>query len=131
MFAEDTAYDSAPELDRLLNIPNTHQKHRHIRNFSYKKTQVHLKCLSEKKMQRDNFSIWKSNYAHHLAKGSTVTTTSDRASHRLLNDFMKFMQQVSEGVFPLDNIALRLFLEIVKWYTCKSTTEMEYSEDSK
>ena len=49
----------------------------------------------------------------------------------MLSDFMSFMQAVVNKTFPMDNIALKLFLEVAHWYGLKSTTTMEYSSETK
>ena len=46
-------------------------------------------------------------------------------------EFLKFFQLVSKGKFPMKNIALQLWLEVVKWSAIDSTTEMRYSENTK
>ena len=45
--------------------------------------------------------------------------------------FMAFFELVLTKKFPLDNIALLLFLETVRFYSCESSTEMRYSENTK
>ncbi|KAH3864842.1 hypothetical protein DPMN_027871 [Dreissena polymorpha] len=42
-----------------------------------------------------------------------------------------FLKEFSDGRFPPDNLALRLFADVVKWFSCKQTTEMRYSRESK
>ena len=37
---------------------------------------------------------------------------------------------IADGIFPLDNIAFRLFLETIRWYSLKTTTNMWYWEDT-
>ena len=49
----------------------------------------------------------------------------------MLNDFMSFMKMVGEAKFPMDNIALKLFLEVCHWYSLDSTTKMRYSKETK
>ncbi len=51
--------------------------------------------------------------------------------HGMICEFLKFMELVTKNLFPLTNIALQLFLEVVHWYSCNSTTEMHYSEATK
>jgi hypothetical protein len=46
-------------------------------------------------------------------------------------EFLKFFQLVSKNKFPMKNIALQLWLEVVKWFASDSTTEMRYSENTK
>ena len=44
--------------------------------------------------------------------------------------FTNFIRLISEGTYPLDNIAFILFLETVRWYSMQTTTQMNYSEQS-
>ena len=44
---------------------------------------------------------------------------------------LQFFELVSENKFPLTNIAYLLWNEIVKWFDCKSTTQMRYSDETK
>ncbi|XP_052802556.1 uncharacterized protein LOC128232832 isoform X3 [Mya arenaria] len=44
---------------------------------------------------------------------------------------LQFLEQVNDKRFPLDNMAFRLWTEVVKWFECRTSTEMRYSEDTK
>ena len=50
------------------------------------------------------------------------------ANHHLIDDFLCFIYLVKNKAFPMDNIALLLFLEVVHWYGGKNTVQMRYSE---
>ena len=44
---------------------------------------------------------------------------------------LDFLKLVASNEFPVQNIAFLLWTEIVKWYSCKSTTSMRYSDATK
>ena len=44
---------------------------------------------------------------------------------------LDFFKLVASGEFPVQNIAFLLWTETVKWYNCKSTTTMRYSDATK
>ena len=44
---------------------------------------------------------------------------------------VSFVKQVASGKFPLNNIAFMLWVDVVRWFDCSSTTLMRYSEDTK
>ena len=44
---------------------------------------------------------------------------------------LQFFELVSENKFPLTNIAYLLWNEVVKWFSCTSTTQMRYSDQTK
>ena len=44
--------------------------------------------------------------------------------------FVKFIELVHERKFPLNNIALSLFCDVVSWYSLSDTRCMRYSEDT-
>lgn len=44
---------------------------------------------------------------------------------------LNFLSLVRARRFPLDNLALTLFKDVVDWYMCTSTNEMRYSRESK
>ena len=46
-------------------------------------------------------------------------------------EMLQFFELVSENKFPLTNIAYLLWSEVVKWFKCKSTTQMRYSDETK
>ena len=46
-----------------------------------------------------------------------------------LMDFCKFLRLVQKGVFPLHNISMLLFFEVVRWYDLDNTSQMEYSPE--
>ena len=49
-----------------------------------------------------------------------------------VNGFIQFNRLLSEGKFPMNNIALLLFLDVVRWYSLDdATTTMRYSEEVK
>ena len=49
-----------------------------------------------------------------------------------LDEYLAFNRLLSEGRFPLDNIAFLLFLDVVRWFDLDKTTNfMRYSEDVK
>lgn len=43
---------------------------------------------------------------------------------------LSFFRLVAEQQFPLDNISLHLWTEVVKWFSCSKTCSMRYSEES-
>ena len=43
--------------------------------------------------------------------------------------YMAFNRLVAEKSFPLTNIAYLLFLDIVKWFSTKTTSQMRYSDE--
>ena len=45
-------------------------------------------------------------------------------------EFCNFIRLVSEDKFPLRNISWLLFLDVVRWYSLQTTTQMTYSEES-
>lgn len=47
----------------------------------------------------------------------------------LLVDFCALIRLICTNRFPLNNIAFRLLLDIVRWYSLRSTSKMEYSTD--
>ena len=46
-------------------------------------------------------------------------------------DMLDFFKLVRDSNFPLKNISFQLWLEVVKWFSCGSTTEMRYSDSTK
>jgi hypothetical protein len=44
--------------------------------------------------------------------------------------FLKFMGLLASGTFPLHNICYLLFLIIVGWFSCDSTTHMRYGHET-
>ena len=44
--------------------------------------------------------------------------------------FLKFMGLLAFGTFPLHNICYLLFLDIVEWFSCDSTTHMRYGHET-
>ena len=48
-----------------------------------------------------------------------------------VDGIVNFFKLVDEKRFPLDNIALELFLDVVKWFSISSTTLMRYHRSSK
>jgi hypothetical protein len=44
--------------------------------------------------------------------------------------FLKFMGLLASGTFPLHNICYLLFLNIVEWFSCDSTTHMRYGHET-
>ena len=48
----------------------------------------------------------------------------------IVNDFCQLVRLICEGKFPLDNIALLLLLDVVRWYSLESTTQMTYRGDT-
>ena len=44
--------------------------------------------------------------------------------------FLKFMGLLASGTFPLHNRCYLLFLDIVEWFSCDSTTHMRYGHET-
>jgi hypothetical protein len=44
---------------------------------------------------------------------------------------LNFFRQISKNEFPLSNISFLLWSEVVKWYSCKGTCFMRYSDETK
>jgi hypothetical protein len=44
--------------------------------------------------------------------------------------FLKFMGLLASGTFPLHSICYLLFLDIVEWFSCDSTTHMRYGHET-
>ena len=45
--------------------------------------------------------------------------------------FFDFFRLVRDGKFPLDNIALTLFIDVIRWFSCETSTQLRYSRESK
>ena len=45
--------------------------------------------------------------------------------------FVKFLNLVKNGEFPLQNISFLLWMEVVKWFNCDYTCRMQYSDATK
>jgi hypothetical protein len=59
------------------------------------------------------------------------TFTAELKKFGLWPNFLLFIELVSKQEFPLDNIALLLFLDTVNFFSCKSTTCMKYFPETK
>ena len=57
-----------------------------------------------------------------------VLVELQQAGH--LQPFHKFFQLVSQGDFPMNNICLLLFLDLVEFYACENTSYMKYRSES-
>ena len=44
---------------------------------------------------------------------------------------VSFFELVANKQFPLDNISFLLWIEVVKWFSCVSTTQMRYTDETK
>ena len=44
--------------------------------------------------------------------------------------FLKLLGLLASGTFPLHNICYLLFLDIVEWFSCDSTTHMRYGHET-
>ena len=53
------------------------------------------------------------------------------AEKKYLNDFVNFFELVANDTYPLDCIALPCWLDTVKWYNCRSTTDMQYRDETR
>lgn len=63
-------------------------------------------------------------------------TLTPRALDRLrdsghLQSFCSLWEMIANGVFPLDNIAFKLFMDVVNWYHVGNTSTMRYSDITK
>ncbi len=47
------------------------------------------------------------------------------------DDWMEFMKLISEGKFPMGNIALHLLLDVSNWYAADNVTSMSYNSTVK
>lgn len=57
-----------------------------------------------------------------------METLSQSGLHKHMLNFFKL---VNESKFPLENIALQLWIEVVLWFKCDNTSDMRYSENTK
>ncbi|CAH1782775.1 unnamed protein product [Owenia fusiformis] len=67
---------------------------------------VHLKAMLE-----DAYEVFKRQDPFHLKR------------------FKKFLKLIASNTFPFNNIAYKLFLDVVEWHSLQNTTQMRYSED--
>ena len=63
----------------------------------------------------------------HDALNSAASNLLQRG---LLHDFQKFFELVGKNEFPLDNIAFLLFIDLIKFYSLESATQMRYNKDT-
>ena len=49
-------------------------------------------------------------------------------NNNLKYEFLSFLELVSNDRFPLTNVAFRLFLDVVKWYSCGDSRGMRYDD---
>jgi len=97
----------------------------------------HTSATSAENVNTDD----KSETVEHLDNSSTVQEEISELLPTVLGilseegrldlTLLSFFKQVRDGKFPLDNVALLLFSEVVQWFECDSTTQMRYSKDSK
>ncbi|KAK3103474.1 hypothetical protein FSP39_019495 [Pinctada imbricata] len=60
------------------------------------------------------------------------TVLTELSKYEKMDETMlKFFQLVNEKKFPLQNTSLLLWCEVVKWFNCKTTTNMRYSRQTK
>lgn len=51
--------------------------------------------------------------------------------HGLERTFINFFEFVQKGLFPINNVAFRLWFEVVEWYANENTTTMWYMNKTK
>jgi hypothetical protein len=49
----------------------------------------------------------------------------------VIKPWLQFHKLVQDGTFPLNNIAFLLFLDVVRFYSCESTSQMRYHHNIK
>lgn len=48
-----------------------------------------------------------------------------------LQTFLELWDLIADNAFPFDNIAFRLFMDVVSWYSKRNTSQMRYSDITK
>ena len=56
--------------------------------------------------------------------------TDMMSEYRCLEEFSSLIHLIHEEKYPLDSLPLRLVLETARWFSCTSTTNMWYWEDT-
>ena len=54
-----------------------------------------------------------------------------KEENRLDSTILNFFRQIKNGTFPLKDMSFLLFCDVVKWFGCRSTTSMRYSDEPK
>ena len=79
--------------------------------------------------------------SHPSASSSTIDSTVKEIIHLApaltsklqdsghLSNFMDLLRLISSGKFPITNISFLLLLDVAKWYSLSSTSQMRYSDD--
>lgn len=49
----------------------------------------------------------------------------------LLSDWVKLHRVIADGTLPMNNISLLLFIDVVRFYSCKTSTQMRYRDETK
>ena len=103
----------------LFQTPKSNQNEGN--DFENDKIQMEVCCPSEKEIPEcDSESIEINDMIELLPK---VLKSLEDVGQK--ESFLKFMGLLASGTFPLQNICYLLFLDIVEWFSCDSTTHME------
>ena len=95
-------------------------------DFENDEIQMEVCCPSEKEIPEcDSESIEINDMIDLLPK---VLKSLEDVGQK--ESFLKCMGLLASGTFPLHNICYLLFLDIVEWFSCDSTTHMRYGHET-
>ena len=108
----------------LFQTPKSNQNEGN--DFENDEIQMEVCCPSGKEIpQCDSESIEINDMIDLLPK---ILKSLEDAGQK--ESFLKFMELLASGTFPLHNICYLLFLYIVEWFSCDSTTHMRYGHET-
>ena len=107
----------------LFQTPKSNQNEGN--DFENDEIQMEVCCPSGKEiLQCDSESIEINDMIDLLPK---VLKSLEDVGQK--ESFLKFMGLLASGTFPLHNICYLLFLDIVEWFSCDSTTHLRYGHE--
>ena len=110
-----------------LKLQKPHQKKMKFDSFCPQKLKRKLKKRTS--LSRPNKCNGWRKYYNQI--NSQLTDVCEKLSKlHVLYDFNCLIELIYTDKFPMDNIAFCLLLDVARWYSLKSTTQMYYSKQS-
>ena len=131
IFFTDDRYDSFLDDPGGLQTPVSYVPERHHEDLGIvPPRKTHRKSASSKRklFESDTDSSWAQLYKN--ISDALPDVCQALFNKGLLDDFHTLVLLIRDDVFPLDNIALKLLLEVARWYGLESSTQMFYSTDT-
>ena len=123
------SHDESPKKKQCLGLANDSSKYQPPVGTNQDNLSSSSKCRSSVGPNQEDHGS--GSVSDEEATEAFIKAIPQLRASGYLGNMVTFFSLVSKAAFPMGNISLQLFVDVVRWMSNPTTTQMRYSEDVK